>query len=72
MTDESVCLDVNEAQEDTSVLLIACSQFKRQKWRYNPSQKCLVHLESNLYFDATITDKILILKKCSLGTKSQK
>jgi len=72
MTDESVCLDVNEAQEDTSVLLIVCSEFKRQKWKYNPSQKSLIHLESNLCLEATKANKILTLKKCSVGSKSQK
>jgi hypothetical protein len=70
MTDESVCLDVNEAQEDTSVMLIACSEFKRQKWKYDPLQKSLTHLQSNLCLDVTKT-KILTLKTCSFTSKSQ-
>ncbi|KAI2810439.1 polypeptide N-acetylgalactosaminyltransferase, partial [Blomia tropicalis] len=48
MTDESVCLDVNSADEHSPVLLIACSEFDRQKWTIHPKTNFIVHQKSKL------------------------
>lgn len=71
MSDESVCLDVNEASKDSSVLLLACSEFKRQKWKYDPFQKLLKHVESDLCLDVVPEKKTLTLHQCSENSKSQ-
>lgn len=72
MSDESVCLDVNEAKEDSDVLLISCMESERQKWKYSPSERSLRHIKSDLCLDVTEAHKVLTLKLCSDRLRSQK
>ncbi|XP_076349315.1 polypeptide N-acetylgalactosaminyltransferase 1-like isoform X1 [Tachypleus tridentatus] len=51
MTDESICLDSPEATADTNVVMLACNEYKRQKWKYNPTDRTLMHVKSKLCLD---------------------
>ena len=68
MTDESVCVDVNDSIDNSPVLLLACNESKRQKWKYDPVNKSLKHFNSDLCLELT-TNEILSIKECtqSLG-----
>lgn len=48
MTDDSVCFDVTSGGAGNFVLLLACSEMRRQKWRYDLDTKQFIHIESDL------------------------
>ena len=64
MTDESVCLDVNSADEHSPVLWIACSEFDRQKWTIHPKTNFIVHQKSKLCLTLGKRGSSLLLIKC--------
>ncbi|RWS08150.1 polypeptide N-acetylgalactosaminyltransferase 13-like protein [Dinothrombium tinctorium] len=64
MTDDSLCLDVSNAYSGPTVLLLACSQHKRQQWKYNAFENSFKHLESNLCLDVYPNTRTLTLKQC--------
>jgi len=66
MTDESLCLDVLDPMVGSSILLLACSQIKRQKWRYNPISNVVIHIQTNLCIDLSSTiERRVVLNKCN-------
>lgn len=50
-TDESICLDSPESKADTNVVMIACNDLQRQKWRYDPKSQVIVHKASRMCLD---------------------
>ncbi|XP_053214639.1 polypeptide N-acetylgalactosaminyltransferase 13-like [Panonychus citri] len=71
LTDESICLDAINTDTDPSVLLLACSQSTRQKWRFSHDDKRILHVKSGLCLDLDrINRRKLTLNKCS-PVKSQ-
>ncbi|XP_029843377.2 polypeptide N-acetylgalactosaminyltransferase 1 [Ixodes scapularis] len=50
-TDESICLDSPESKADTNVVMIACNDLQRQKWRYDPKAQIIVHKTSRMCLD---------------------
>ena len=68
MTDESMCLDVPNAEDpEASARFASCNQLSRQKWNYDPGQNHLIHRDSNLcliYAKEGSSDN-LILKNCT-------
>lgn len=51
MTDEAICLDSPESQANTNVVMIACNNLPRQKWRYDPKTQEIVHKTTKLCLD---------------------
>lgn len=73
MTDESVCLDVTDARPGSYVLLLACSEMERQKWRFEPHTRHLVHVASGLCAVLNSrTEKNVMLSRCSTATSGQR
>lgn len=76
MTDESVCLDAPEkiTAVEGKVRIMACSGFKRQRWKYDEKTRTLVHVASNRCLDVASSRKFedgLVVANCS-GVASQK
>ncbi|KAI1296608.1 Polypeptide N-acetylgalactosaminyltransferase 1 [Halotydeus destructor] len=72
MADESVCLDVSYAKEGIPILLLACSESNRQRWKYEPTSKHLVHVQSSLCIDLHANlAKGLTLEKCTDQSSQQ-
>lgn len=73
MSDESVCLDSPESKEDTNVVLLACTEIKRQNWKYDPWKKTFLHVKSNLCLDlpSSRSPDGLTLQKCNGGSSQQ-
>lgn len=63
-SDESVCLDTNSASANSPVLLITCSEFDRQKWRYDSENNWLVHHKTNLCLTLDKRGTFLSIRKC--------
>lgn len=73
MTDESVCMDVAEQRKNAPILLLACSEMKRQKWKYDPMTKKITHVLSGLCVDVfDRTQKTLILDECKEESRGQR
>ena len=73
MTDESVCLDVTDPRPGAPVMMLACAEFERQKWRYETDRRHLIHIQSGLC--ATVdsrTDKQVTVARCSSYTGGQR
>lgn len=66
MMDESVCLDSPEERKESSVMILACNEFTRQKWKYDIKTSHLIH--ANTKFCLDIPSKInvdsLTLQPC--------
>lgn len=69
MADESLCLDAPTANTDpeASVRFQACTEMKRQMWKYEAIKKALIHIESGkcLSHPNAGTSDVLILRDCS-------
>lgn len=72
MSDESVCLDVNSSTEQSAVLLIACAEFDRQRWRHEASSGQIVHVKSSLCVTLDKGGTYLAIKKCRPSSRRQK
>ena len=72
MTDESVCLDVSSSNEHSSVLLIACSEFDRQKWIFREAAQQIVHHKSNLCLTLSKRGTFLSITRCRRGYNRQR
>ena len=72
MSDESVCLDVNSSTEHSAVLLIACAEFDRQRWRYQSTSRQLLHVSSSLCVTLDKGGTFLSLRKCRPAARRQK
>ena len=81
MSDDSVCFDVIQAtsSEDdhpvsgSTVLLLACSEMLRQKWKYNPVTKRIQHLSSDLCLSLESSSlKHVILETCSTDSEESR
>ncbi|KAI5712845.1 hypothetical protein M8J75_011702 [Diaphorina citri] len=72
-TDESVCLDVPEYENDISprVRILACSGFNRQRWTYDKENQELRHVDSKLCLDLSSKHNYLVLNACN-GYTSQR
>ena len=75
MTDESMCLDVPNAQNDpeASARFSSCNQMSRQKWKYDSVQNHLIHVDTSLCltYIAEGSSDSLLLKSCSSPTINQ-
>ncbi|XP_042897233.1 polypeptide N-acetylgalactosaminyltransferase 13 [Parasteatoda tepidariorum] len=73
MTDESICLDSPEGAEDTYVVMLACSDLLRQKWKYIPTKQIFLHIKSDLCLSLPSKSRpeALTLQTCD-GSTSQK
>lgn len=72
MSDESVCLDVNSSAEHSAVLLIACAELDRQRWRYQSASRQLVHVKSSLCVTLDKGGTFLAIRKCRPASRRQK
>lgn len=72
MSDESVCLDVNSSAEHSPVLLIACAEFDRQRWRHEASSGQIVHVKSSLCVTLDKGGTYLVIRKCRPSSRRQK
>ncbi|XP_054724521.1 polypeptide N-acetylgalactosaminyltransferase 13-like isoform X2 [Uloborus diversus] len=73
MTDESLCLDSPEGAADTYVVLLACNELLRQKWKYDATKQVLVHVKSGLCLDLPSSTRpdALTLQTCT-DSRNQK
>lgn len=66
-TDESVCLDVSSIKPNSAVILIACSQYNRQRWRYESNTKRIVHIKTGLCLTIDRRKSHLTISECTEG-----
>lgn len=81
MTDDSLCIDVSQLDVDDSpatngngranVILIACSEQDRQKWRVESDDDRIRHVSSDLCLDVKGKTRYLTLRQCDKTKKSQ-
>lgn len=72
MTDDSLCIDVSQLDTDESliandranIILIACSEQERQKWKIEFEANQIRHLLSNLCLDLKNKTRYLTLRPC--------
>ena len=70
-TDESVCLDVNSSHEHAPVLLIACNELQRQKWRVERNNKQIIHNKTGLCLSLDKRGTYLSIRKCKNNFRKQ-
>lgn len=80
MTDDSLCFDISQFETDDfsmvhnkkfNIILIACSEQERQKWRIEFETNQIRHLKSNLCLDLKRKTHFLTLRPCDKSNKSQ-
>lgn len=79
MTDDSLCVDVSQLDEDDSsfhnranIILIACSEQERQKWKINFKDNQIRHAMSDLCLDLKPRNtNYLTLKTCDQSKRNQ-
>lgn len=72
MTDDSVCFDITDQSVGSSVLLLACSELKKQKWKYDPKTRRISHVSTGFCLKVEPKSrKRLIIDYCQDEQKSQ-
>lgn len=71
--DEGICLDSPESQADTNVVMIACNELQRQKWRYDPKMHIIVHQKTRMCLDlpSRHSPQGVTLQRCNGGSSQQ-
>ncbi|XP_064455998.1 polypeptide N-acetylgalactosaminyltransferase 1-like [Ornithodoros turicata] len=72
-TDEAICLDSPESQADTNVVMIACNELPRQKWRYDPKLHVIMHKKTKMCLDlpSQHSPQGITLQRCNGGSSQQ-